>query len=256
MKAHRAVWALVLAGGLLIPAGGQAADPAVKKVMEQVLAAYGGRDALRAVEVAYYEGTIVFFNGDTELFSAPLRSWAKNGRHIRYEMDVNGQTTIRGYDGKEGWVKDPQLGVITTDPATSKILQRAGESGSKQMSHYDDPGWTTEYLGTAMVRGQAADYVQMKTPLGNVLRLCFDQKTHLILKSEMDLPDAGTPGRTIHSEQFFHDYRWVGGRRTWFRVEVYLDGRKDHEFRVNKMVWNTGEPDSFFDRPSSGGESK
>lgn len=184
----RPAFALAACALLLTPAPAEAQKDA-RRLVEQVVEAVGGLDALYALHDVEYTYTYRRADGsetvtlERYVFDGEL-SWARYERMPQWPDGVS--EVIEGYDGAGTWVTHD--GEPVDDP---EVIQRA--DFRRKTNYYwfammfklADPGTNHEYVGTRTVDGVDHDVVRMTfgEDVGDVqdtYLLYIDPETHLV----------------------------------------------------------------------------
>jgi outer membrane lipoprotein-sorting protein len=207
---------------LLLPclATAQTADD----IVNRVLAARGGLDKIKAVHSQRVTGTISFGPGADGPFTLELERPGK--MHI--EVSILGQTLIRSYDGKTGWVINPFLPDKGVQPMTAEDLANISDESDFDgpLVDYKSKGNQIELVGKEDVDGKPAYRLKLTTAKQEPRSYLFDAATYQLVKWEgiRKVGDKDVPWESI-----FKDYREVGGLQFAFEIDSDAPGTDQNQ---------------------------
>ena len=131
---------LVLLGFAFIKAEAQTVDEIVQKYAN----AAGGLDNFKKIKTAKFSGT-----ASAQGNQFPMTVQIINGRAMRTDVDVMGQSITNAYKDGKGWKVNPYAGAPTATDATPEELNEFKIQGSlvSQLMDYKDHGYKAELLG-------------------------------------------------------------------------------------------------------------
>jgi outer membrane lipoprotein-sorting protein len=149
-------------------------------VVNAYIKARGGLAKIRAVQTERLTGTVSFAQG----VDGPFFVERKRPLKMRMEMNVNGLTLIRVYDGKSsGWMYNPFVPNAAVEPMKAPELQ-----GIAEEADYDGPfvdykakGNQIEYVGKEDVEGKPAQKLKLTSKQGTVSYFFFDAATGFVV---------------------------------------------------------------------------
>src|SRR5713226_756096 len=206
---------VVLGLFLLLPiaAAAQTADEVIGKYLE----ARGGLAKIRAIRSERVSGTISFGPGEEGPFvverARPLK--------MHMEVNLNGQTAIRTYDGKSaGWIYDPfqehPLRAMTADDLKN-IFNEADFDGP--FIDYKAKGNQVEFAGKDEVEGKSVNKLKLTN-------------------------------KNVDWQSFFRDYRDVSGIRYPFLIDSDAPGTEQKQQIVaDKIELNIPIDETHFGKP-------
>jgi len=233
------------AAALAGPALAAATVPATPHALiEQVLAAYGGRAALDTVRAYRCEGAVFAMQRHAE--SPTIRVFARPDRLkilIRYEP----ASEVRIVDGVKGW---RSAGGDSISPANGVML----DAMALQAARADLPWILAERESVvrfvdpkdaSLVKVDGKSIAGLEVPLANglVLRAFVDSLSHRVTLSEGVLQRGGMSTRfaTLYS-----DFRSVGGVWFPFQEQSFASGTPTGATTIKSIVVNPPiRPDEF-----------
>ena len=218
--------------------------PTADQILDKYLQALGGAQRVAGITSITGKGSYRAYD-DFQL--SPLDLYAKApDQRTTIQHSPYGDMTIT-YDGKNAWMAAP------TDIRPFPVVQYSG--GNLDGAHVDAmlefPGRLKQALTNwrvgpqSSVNGQDVHIVQATTPSGFLVKLYFDIKTGLLLRSVRysNSPVGRVPVRVDYS-----DYRAVSGVKVPFKWEAtWTDGRT--VFQLDSVQVNTAVDASRFAKP-------
>jgi outer membrane lipoprotein-sorting protein len=203
---------------LLLPVG--AAAQTADDIVSKVLAARGGLARIKAVHSQRISGTIVFGPGAEGPFTLELERPGK----MRIEVNIQGQTLIRTFDGKSaGWVLNPFGETKDVQPMTAEDLANISDESDFDgpLVDYKSKGNHVELVGKEDVDGKPAYRLKLTTAKQEPRGYLFDAAAYRLVKWEgvRKVGDKDVPW-----ESFFKDYREVGGLQFAFEIDSDAPG--------------------------------
>ncbi|MFK8029634.1 MAG: MBL fold metallo-hydrolase [Gammaproteobacteria bacterium] len=229
-----------------------------QSIINSVLDAYGGREALQNMETLLIESSATGYAvGQSR---APGPPWDRTERSTVSAIDVSNQRFFsRNIDDPKRARFDQ--GQIFTSDSGWQINYRAGT-----ITPIDNPDFNTRsgpfvritstllahqlmqrahtatYLGETDYKNKPHDVVSFVMEVGPAISLYVDQSSHLINKSERFLPAFGLV------EYEFRDYRAVNGIMVNHGYTFYFQG-DENEIRTHKSVSVNSSIEDFIKKP-------
>lgn len=212
-----------------------------KEILENMIKAMGGREALAAVKDTRGTGTIEIIQFG---MTAPFTYYQKEPNKYRMEFEVMGMSVVQTYDGEKGMWINPQTGEISELPP-DQARQIAKQSwGNDIFLNPDKHGVTHTYKGKEEVNGKSCHVLEQKFPDGDRIIYYLDSSNYLIYKTRTT---ATSPtGGELEVEMVFSDYRKINRVVTAFSWTMFQGGAEYARFTLNEVVYNTGLDDSLF----------
>jgi photosynthetic reaction center cytochrome c subunit len=218
--------------------------PTSDQILDKYLQALGGAQRVAGITSITGKGSYRAYD-DFQL--SPLDFYAKApDQRTTIQHSPYGDMTIT-YDGKNAWMAAPR------DIRPFPVVQYSGGNldGARVDAILEFPGRLKQALTNwrvgpeSTVGDQDVQIVQATTPSGFLVKLYFDIKTGLLLRSVRysDSPVGRVPVRVDYS-----DYRAVSGVKVPFkRVATWTDGRT--VFQLDSVQVNTPVDASRFAKP-------
>ena len=214
-----------------------AADPTLDEIVARHVAARGGREKMQAIQSLKVTGKMVMLAVQAE---APLTLLIKRPASVRFEITVQGNKTVRAFDGTTAWDINPNRGPGARK-AEDREARRTGETADFDgpLVNAKDKGITLELLGKEDVEGSAAYKVKAIRQNGDVDYHWVDTKSFLEVKSSNR---RTVMGREMEIEAFPTDYKPVHGVLIPASMEQRMDGKP-----IVRIVWETIEANAPID---------
>ncbi len=209
-----------------------------KTVVEKIIQAYGGRDALSRVSALAAEGKITtFMPNDHGTYFLYLKRSGKLLVDIKYtkRMEKRILNRDKGYSG--------------TDKEVSEVTGPAYNAMVYQYDQIDLPYGLTDgafrvtYLRKDSFRGRPVDVLKLTDKAGNEMEAVVDSENYHIVKTD-SLFSMGREKALLSAE--FEDFRKVDGVLLPFAIINYADGFKISETRIIKYTINPDIRDTVF----------
>jgi len=185
-----------------------AAAQTVDELIAKNLAARGGVERIKAVLTMRVTGMMPM--GPS--VEAPFVMEFKRPNQMRQDVNYQGMTTTRAFDGKMGWLVMPSTG--RREPQV--LPQEALKQIEAQADFIDGPlvdyrakGHKVEYVGKEKVEGTDTYVLEVSLKSGEVSKIFLDAEQYLEIRSEGKT--RGPTGGDLEIETLIGDYREVDG---------------------------------------------
>jgi outer membrane lipoprotein-sorting protein len=228
---------LAIASALLLGAPHAAgAGAATDAVVEQVLAAYGGKGALAKVKGYRMEGSVTSVMRGT---GTTVRSFSRPNR-LKIVIDYPGRLETRILDGDRGWRSDAEGKMVAADDflLTSMVLQAARA----------DLPWLLDERRSALValppmEGGKLQGLEIALGQGLALTVYVETATGRIVRSSGVL---SSPAMKTNFATDYSDFRTVDGILFPFREANFASNQSTGETVITKVAVNPPLTDSDF----------
>jgi len=214
---------LFIAAALIVAFVHQASAQTADQIVEQALAAAGGRAAHAKLRSRRATGTIALgtpagdMSGTVEMLNeAPNKARAL----IQVDLSALGAGTLtidQRFDGLSGYVLDSVNG--NREITGSQLEMMRGGSFPNPLLNYKQLGATVTLAGKEKVGDRDADVLIYEPTSGFPTRFFIDAATHLVLKvvARIEVPQMGVD---VEQTTSFADYRDVDGVKLPFRLQI------------------------------------
>jgi outer membrane lipoprotein-sorting protein len=204
----------------LAPTPAAAVEPTVDEIVAKHLEARGGLKRIRAVQRLVQQGRASAGAGREALVKRELARPAKT----RFELTVQGVTSVLVSDGEKGWVTSPLDGQFTPTPLPAEVVADAVEQADLDgpLVDWKAKGHRVELEGREVVNGREAHVLKITLASGAVRRDLLDVKSHHLVRS---VSTRRFRGRPVQVTTTFGDFRKTKGLVFPRSIEVEAAGR-------------------------------
>jgi hypothetical protein len=217
-----------------------------KKFMEKSIAAQGGRDRMLNVGDS-------MISAELKLLSMGLSinriAYIKGFSKIRLENKVMGMNTIMAYNGKNGWMTNPQTGAVTDLPEPILEELKRGVESNEVLLFPDKHGVVVTFEGRKTI--SAKEYVVIKQTHkdGYVSTIYLDPTTYLPYKSiALSLDETM---QKVETETITSDYRDIEGMKVPFSMKILQGGVDYAAVTITEYKFHQKLADSLFEKPAN-----
>ena len=223
---------------VVLKAQAQTAD----EVIQKYATAMGGLENFTKLKSVKMTGTVT-----TQGMDLPITVQVINGRAMRTDVEVMGQTITNSYKDGKGWKINPlQGGSTATDVTGSELNDFKTQSYlASQLMDYKARGYTAELLGQETVEGATANKIKLTTEDKKETTYFIDAKTSLIIKS---ITKREMMGQEVEIETFFGDVKDFGGVKFTTSRTQKADGQVFQEIHFDKVELNAPIDEKVFDK--------
>lgn len=227
-----------LAAGNAAAGGGSAED-----LVRKSIAARGGVEKLKAIRSV--EETISANQMGADLTG---RIVMKRPDQLRIELNFQGKTMIRAYDGKTAWSVVPFHGSpdpeeMPADDAKS-LIEQADLDGP--LVDFRSKGYRVELAGRDEVEGAPADKLKVTNGAGDVSYVYLDAETGLRVRQSSKRRQQGSE---VDVDTYLTNYKPVEGVFFPFSIETRIQGKPAGRVVVHDIKLNLALDDAIFAMP-------
>lgn len=196
----------------------------VEQILDRYVAARGGAEAWRKIQTMDFTGHIE--SGPGGITKVPFLMLFKRPNATRFEVIVQGQHSVRIFDGDKGWKLTPvEGGLPTLKDYSPDEISSARDAGGLDGPLFDPvaKGIKVELQGLDSIEGHNAYHLKLTLPSGQVRHDWIDAHSFLELKYD----------------RVTHNAAGVAGT-----VSVYLRNYQDFQGLQIPLVMETGGPGS------------
>lgn len=221
----------------------QAHPQTVDEIVQKYAKAVGGVDNFKKIKTAKFSGT-----ASAQGNEFPLTVQIINGRAMRTDVEVMGQTVTNAYKDGKGWKINPYAGAPTATDATPAELNEFRIQGSlmSQLMDYKDRGYKAELLGQDTVQGAKAYKIKLTTDDNKTTTYFIDANTYLLVKT---IGMRTLMGQEMEVETFYSDVKDIGNVKFAMTRSVHSGGQVLQEVRFDKIELDVPIDEKIFDKP-------
>ncbi len=215
-----------------------------EKLLDQVINATGGRQAMEAIKDTTFSGTMDLIQMG---MSGTFTFYHKEPYMLRQDMELMGAAfTALSFDGETGWTSNPETGAIEDLPETVKEITKneALGFGNSCLLYPEKYGIIFTEKGKETVKGIEYLLLEMTFKNGDTSLFYIDPETFLPYKTKsMTLNEMGIE---VGQEFIVGTYKEVNGINFSHSGTIFLDGVEFASIVVDEVKFNSGLEDSFF----------
>jgi hypothetical protein len=221
-----------------ITAQAQTAD----EVIQKYSSAMGGLENFNKVKSAKFSGTITAQGNDQ-----PVTVQIINGKAMRTDAEIMGQTITNSYEDGKGWKINPYAGASTaTDVSGAELNEFKAQSFlASQLMDYKARNYKVESLGQEDVDGTKANKIKLTTEDNKEIIYYLDANTNLLLKS---VGKRETMGQVLEVETYYNDIKEFGGIKFSTSRTVKVRDNVVQEVHFDKIELNVPIDEKIFEK--------
>lgn len=221
----------------LFTAQAQTADEIVTKYA----ATMGGLDAMNKVASYKITGTMT-----SQGMDLPITTQVLNGKAVRNEVDVMGQSVILVYNNGTGWTINPFNGATeATDLTGPPLNDLKGQAFlATNLADYQNRGHKIELQGQEDVEGVKCFKVKL-TPKdeGNITIYYINVADYTLIKSSAH---REIQGQDVEAETYYADLKEFSGIKFFMTRIQKMNGEVFSELHVDKIELNVPVDEAIF----------
>ena len=222
-----------------VAAQAQTAD----EIVQKYTAAMGGLDAFQKVQTAKFTANLTVQGMDL-----PMTLQVINGKAMRMDVDVMGQSVTNSYKDGKGWKVNPFAGVETaTDVEGAELAEfRSQANLASSLMNYKAQGHTLELLGQEAVDDKKAYKIRLTNKEdGKATTFYINTADYLILKSTTMRDIQGTEAEV---ETWFSNVKEFGGLKFYMTRDQKMNGQVMQSIAFTNVELNVPIDEKVFDK--------
>jgi len=214
----------------------------VDEIVQKYANAVGGLDNFKKIKTAKFSGT-----ASAQGNEFPLTVQIINGRAMRTDVEVMGQTITNAYKDGKGWKINPYAGAPTATDATSDELYEFKIQGSltSQLMDYKDRGYKAELLGQEDVQGAKTYKIKLTTDDNKTTTYFVDANTYALVKT---IGMRSLMGQEMELETYYSEVKDVGNVKFSMMRSVQSGGQTIQEVHFDKIELDVPIDEKIFDK--------
>ncbi|HOW86588.1 MAG TPA: hypothetical protein P5119_12060 [Candidatus Aminicenantes bacterium] len=212
-------------------------------VVEQVVAAMGGRKALASIKDSTVLGTAEMIQ---QGLTVPLSIYQKGSDKLRVEIAIPeaNMTVVRIYDGRRAWATDPRSG--TTGELPDFMARQMAEQAAGTLAWLDPLRAGVTYALKPKASLEGRDYVVLERTRADGRKTTFyiDPGTSLPYLTRSRAFDQS--GTEVDLETYATRYQKAGAVLVPYSLRAFHNGAEAQRITVTSVVQNTGLDDALF----------
>jgi len=212
-----------------------------EEVVEKMIQAQGGRDALAKIKDSTFIGTIEMIQMG---ITGAASMYQKEPNMMRMDAEVMGMTYTQAYDGETAWMINPQTGETTKMPEKETVYMKRQALGNDALLNPKKYGITYNYTGKEKIAEKEYLVLEQTYSDGYKATIYLDPETYLVYKTKgFTLNQMSVE---VEQESILSDYKEVEGMMIPHTITTYQDGEEFMTITLTEVSFNTGLEDSFF----------
>jgi hypothetical protein len=181
----------------------------VDDIINQYIAARGGRDHLTSIKSIYLEGTREFMGNEVQ-----LKETRVDGKLYRVDFALGNNTGYSIITPDKGWTYFPMRSTQAVEIPADRLKMLQGQLDiAGPLVDYQEKGYKATLLGQDTVNGKEAWMIHLTDSLGKDLTFYIDTTSHLLVKKIQVVASRGRRDNEEPREIItdYGDYKDFGG---------------------------------------------
>ena len=214
----------------------------VDEIVQKYANAAGGLDNFKKIKTAKFSGT-----ASAQGNEFPLTVQIINGRAMRTDVEVMGQTITNAYKDGKGWKINPYAGAPTATDATADELNEFKIQGSltSQLMDYKDRGYKAELIGQEDVQGAKTYKIKLTTDDNKTTTYFVDANTYAVVKT---IGMRSLMGQEMELETYYSEVKDIGNVKFSMMRSVQSGGQTLQEVHFDKIELDVPIDEKIFDK--------
>jgi len=224
----------------LFSAQAQTADDIIQKYTTNM----GGLEAFNKISTLKMTGTV-----STQGMDLPITVQIVNGKGMRSDVEVMGQTISNGYGNGTGWKINPMQGATTAAKVTGSELNdlKTQSMLASQLMDYKARGHAVELLGEETVDGVKASRIKLTNKDdGKITTYYISTKDNVLIKS---VGTKEVQGQQTEITSVYSDLKEFGGVKFFMTRSMQMNGEEFQAIVFNKIELNVPVDEKIFEMP-------
>lgn len=220
-----------------VSAQAQTADEVIAKYN----AAMGGLEAFTKVTSAKFTGSAT-----TQGMVLPMTVQIVNGKAMRADIEVMGQTIVNVYNNGTGWKINPYAGAESaTEVSGAELLTFKNQASiANNLMDYKNRGHKVELLGQETVEGIKTYKLKLTNKDDNKETFYFINVADNMLIKAISKRDI--QGQEYDVESYYSDIKDVNGLKFAMHSEQKIEGQTFQEVKYEKIELNVPVDEKIF----------
>lgn len=223
-----------------VSAFAQTADDIIQKYTSSM----GGLDALNKITSAKFTGTY-----STQGNDFPLTTQIINGKAMRSDIDIMGQTVTNCYNNGKGWKVNAFAGAASPTEVTGSELNEFKTQSylSSQLMDYKARGHQVELQGEETVEGIKTYKIKLTNKDdGKITTYFISQTDNTLIKSATT---REIQGQQMEMETWFSDLKEIDGVKFFMSRDSRIQGQVFQTVKYEKIELNVPIDEKIFEMP-------
>ena len=216
----------------------------VDEIIQKYAANMGGLDAFNKISSAKLSGTLTSQGNEF-----PLTTQLINGKAMRTDVDIMGQTVSNCYFNGKGWKINPLAGVTSPTEITGNELYdfKIQSSMASQLMDYKARGHQVEKLGEETTDGIKAFKIKLTSKDDSkVTTYYISTADYTLIKS---VTSRQIQGQDMDVETYYSDLKDIGGVKFFMARDSKIEGEVFQSIKFEKIELNVAIDEKIFAMP-------
>ncbi|MBI5856032.1 MAG: hypothetical protein HZB42_00130 [Sphingobacteriales bacterium] len=213
-------------------------------IIQKYAASMGGLDAFNKISSAKFTGTYTAQGNDF-----PLTTQIINGKALRTDIDIMGQSVTNCYANGKGWKVNAFAGVPNpTEVSGTELVEFKVQSHlSSALMDYKARGHQVELLGEETVEGIKTWKIKLTSKDdGRVTTYFISQSDNTLIKSATT---RDFQGQQMEVETWFSDLKEFGGVKFFMSRDSKIQGQVFQTVKFEKIELDVAIDEKIFEIP-------
>jgi hypothetical protein len=179
----------------------------------------------------------------------PITIQIVNGKSVRSDVEVMGQTITNSYSNGTGWKINPMQGATTATQVSGSELTdlKTQATLASQLLDYKARGHAVELAGDEMVDGVKASKIKLTNKDdGKVTTYYISSKDNTLIKS---VTTKDVRGQQTEITSVYSDPKEFGGVKFFMTRSMQMNGEEFQAIIINKIELNVPVDEKIFEMP-------
>lgn len=214
------------------------------EVISKYAANMGGLEAFNKVNTVKMTGSV-----SVQGMDLPITVQILNGKGVRSDVEVMGQTVSSGYSNGNGWKINPMQGASTPTAVSGTELSdlKSQASIASQLMDYKARGHQVELLGQEKTDGVMANKIKLTNKDDNKATIYYiNTADNVLIKS---VASKSMQGQEMEVSTYYSDLREFNGIKFFMTRSVQMNGEEVQAIVINKVELNVPVDEKSFEMP-------
>jgi hypothetical protein len=226
-------------GLLTIAAHAQTVDDIIQKYS----AAMGGLDAINKVQSVKFVGLV-----SVQDMEVPVTVIVLNGKGMRNDVEVMGQSVTNVYYNGKGWKVNPFAGVAAPTDVTGSELNdlRLQSMLANNLMDYKNRGHKVELVGNEDIDGVKTYKINLTSKDDNKVTTYYVSTTDYIMVKSTASKEM--MGQDVNVDTYYSDVKTFNGIKFMMTRTQKIDGEQFQEIKLNSVELNIPVDEKIFEK--------
>ena len=220
----------------------------VEDVINKYTLAMGRLESINKIKTAKFSGSLV-----SQGVAYPLTVHVLNGKSMRTEVIVNGQTVINAYDKGKGWKLNPFENIVTATEVTSAddlAMLKIQTNLANNLMDYKKRGHEVTLLGQEDIEGQKTFKIKLTSKDDGKQTVYYISTTdNMLVRSDSKQKIQGTE---YDAQTFYSEIKDINGLKFSAHFVRKIEGIVFQEVTYDKIELDIPVDEQIFAIPRSG----